>query len=49
MKLEAYERLHMDVTQFDVEDVITTSDITPTEQQLVTGDNELGLNIPISF
>jgi hypothetical protein len=26
---EAYERLSMDVTQFDVEDVITTSGVTP--------------------
>lgn len=29
MMKETYERLAMDVTKFDVEDVITTSGITP--------------------
>ena len=29
MNKETYERLEMDVTQFDVEDVITTSGIGP--------------------
>lgn len=29
MKKESYERLTMDVTEFDVEDVITTSGIGP--------------------
>ncbi len=42
----------MDVTQLDTEDVITTSGElppTPTRPELVTGDNEMGLNILISF
>ena len=30
MKKEAYERLEMDVTQFDIEDVITTSGAGPS-------------------
>lgn len=29
MMKETYERLEMDVTQFDVEDVITTSGVDP--------------------
>ena len=29
MKKESYERLNMDVTKFDVEDVITTSGVSP--------------------
>ena len=29
MNKETYERLLMDVTEFDVEDVITTSGVTP--------------------
>ena len=29
MKKESYERLNMDVTTFDIEDVITTSGIGP--------------------
>lgn len=29
MSKETYERLFMDVTEFDTEDVITTSGITP--------------------
>lgn len=28
---ETYERLNMEVTKFDTEDVITTSDITPDD------------------
>ena len=34
MRKESYERLKMDVTRFDIEDVITTSELT-------AGDNEL--------
>lgn len=33
MNKEIYERLDMDVTKFDVEDVITTSAINETEPQ----------------
>ena len=29
MNKESYERLNMDVTKFDVEDIITTSDNEP--------------------
>lgn len=41
MKKEAYERLYMDVTQFDTEDVITTSG--ESEPMLHTGFSELGI------
>ena len=46
---EAYERLSMDVTQFDVEDVITTSGVTPgggDSHNLNPGDYE-GIFIPV--
>ena len=33
---ESYERLTIDVTKFDVEDVITTSGIGPDDPQQVT-------------
>ena len=33
MMKETYERLAMDVTQFDVEDVITTSGVEPSPSQ----------------
>ena len=32
MMKETYERLAMDVTKFDVEDVITTSGINPSDE-----------------
>lgn len=31
MHKEAYERLQMDVTKFDVEDIITTSGVDPSD------------------
>ena len=31
MKKETYERLTIDVTEFDVEDVITTSGVEPSQ------------------
>lgn len=34
MKKESYERLNMDVTKFDVEDVITTSGVSPDPHQV---------------
>ena len=37
MNKETYERLYMDVTQFDAEDVITTSEETMPD--FVPGDN----------
>ena len=48
---EAYERLSMDVTQFDIEDVITTSGLTPgggggDSHNLNPGDYE-GIFIPV--
>ena len=49
---EAYERLSMDVTQFDVEDVITTSGVTPggggggDSHTLTPGDYE-GIFVPV--
>lgn len=46
---EAYERLSMDVTQFDIEDVITTSGVTPgggDSHNLNPGDYE-GIFIPV--
>ena len=33
MNKESYERLNMDVTKFDVEDVITTSGVNPDPHQ----------------
>ena len=43
MKKEAYERLEMDVTQFDIEDVITTSGAdSSTGPAYYWGDYELG-------
>ena len=40
---ETYERLTMDVTKFDVEDVITTSGVGPsTDPDYDWGDYELG-------
>ncbi|MBQ9680267.1 MAG: hypothetical protein IJV48_06255 [Ruminococcus sp.] len=43
MNKETYERLYMDVTQFDAEDIITTSGETPTPTRppLNPGDNEM--------
>ncbi len=49
---EAYERMSMDVTQFDVEDVITTSGLTPgggggsDSHYLSPGDYE-GIFVPV--
>ena len=44
MNKETYERLLMDVTQFDAEDIITTSgeEPTPTPPSYTPGDYELG-------
>ncbi len=49
---ETYERLSMDVTQFDAEDIITTSGetpIDPTAHHTETGRFEQGIGIPINF
>ena len=53
MNKETYERLSMDVTQFDVEDVITTSGVTPggggggsDSHNLSPGDYE-GIFVPV--
>ncbi len=52
MNKETYERLSMDVTQFDVEDVITTSGVTPgggggsDSHTLTPGDYE-GIFVPV--
>ena len=49
---ETYERLFMDVTQFDAEDIITTSGETPIDpptHHTGTGRDEMGLGIPINF
>ena len=49
---EAYERLSMDVTQFDIEDVITTSGVNPgggggsDSHTLTPGDYE-GIFVPV--
>ena len=40
MNKETYERLYMDVTQFDAEDVITTSEETMPD--LIYDDNQGG-------
>ncbi len=48
---ETYERLSMDVTQFDAEDIITTSGETPLEpHHTETGRDEMGfgLGIPVN-
>ena len=46
MKKETYERLLMDVTEFDAEDIITTSE--EQDPQLVTNLNELAVNIGVT-
>jgi hypothetical protein len=46
MKKETYERLLMDVTEFDAEDIITTSE--EQDPQLVTGDNESAIGIGVT-
>ena len=38
MNKETYERLKMELTQFDAEDVITTSEVIP---EFHTGEDEL--------
>ncbi len=45
---ETYERLSMDVTQFDAEDIITTSGETPHGPQDFsgTGRDEIGIGLP---
>jgi hypothetical protein len=48
---ETYERLSMDVTQFDAEDIITTSGETPdpiTQNDMETGRFEYGLGLPVN-
>ena len=40
MHIEAYERLKLDVTRFDTEDVITTSVIGPNPPGFVPGEYE---------
>ena len=48
---ETYERLHMDVTQFDKEDIITTSEVAPVTNlhSFTTGRFEQGLNFPLGI
>ena len=40
MITELYERLHMDVTEFDEEDVITTSPLNPDLNEHIQPDDE---------
>lgn len=49
MNKETYERLYMDVTQFDTEDIITTSgeEPTPTAHTLTQGRFEQGIGMPL--
>ena len=53
MNKETYERLYMDVTQFDTEDIITTSGEEPgpvTIPHTTTfGRFEKGLDIPLGI
>ena len=51
---ETYERLYMDVTQFDAEDIITTSGETPPDpinppHTTTQGRFEQGINLPLGF
>lgn len=49
MNKETYERLLMDVTEFDAEDIITTSGETPTPviPDYLDGENEShGVTVP---
>lgn len=48
MNKETYERLLMDVTEFDVEDIITTSGETNPHNPLTLDDNEMALNLPVA-
>ncbi len=47
MKKETYERLYMDVTEFDAEDVITTSEETMPD--LIYDDNQGGAAGGVGF
>ena len=47
MNKETYERLLMDVTEFDTEDVITTSGITPGGNEPTLTSNPWEL--PVGF
>jgi len=52
MTKETYERLSMDVTAFDVEDIITTSGAggdESTDHTTSMGRFEGGLNVPWGF
>ena len=44
MRKESYERLKMDVTRFDIEDVITTSEFVDCENELF-----VPVDLPIDF
>ena len=49
---ETYERLAMDVTQFDAEDIITTSGETPIDpptHNTTLGRYEQGIGLPLGF
>ena len=48
MRKECYERLKMDVTRFDIEDVITTSDILPCENEMI-GPPASPTDLPMDF
>lgn len=54
MNKETYERLYMDVTQFDAEDIITTSGEGPDpghdiNHSTTLGRFEHGLGLPLGF
>ena len=51
MTKETYERLSMDVTQFDAEDIITTSGETPIVNPHTTtlGRFEQGIGLPLGL
>ena len=47
---ETYERLQMDVTLFDAEDIITTSEPAPEPTPTLSlGRFEMGLNVPLGI
>ena len=48
MNKETYERLLMDVTEFDTEDIITTSGLTPSNPDFKPDSYE-GVFIPTSM
>lgn len=51
MNKETYERLLMDVTEFDIEDIITTSGETPYhhDHTMTLGRFEQGVGLPLGL